>query len=237
MSRPDVAAWPRLSRREMAERVVRDIPDGSWINLGIGLPTEVAEVPVIDKEIVFHSENGVTGIGPRPLPGQEQPDLINASKNPVSLRPGGAYMSHADSFALIRGGHLDLAVLGAFQVSFAGDLANWSIPGDKVPAVGGAMDLADGAKAIWVVMKLFGQDLAPKLVAECTYPLTAARVVSRVYTDVATFQLGPGDPVVVDLVNGVSMESLSRVLGGDIQPAGGPARPEPGSALNWRAGP
>ena len=207
----------RLNKRDLAERVSKDIPDGFWVNLGIGMPTGVAEIQVPGKEVIFHCENGVLGIGPRPSPGEEDPDLINAGKEPVTLVSGGSYVSHADSFGLIRGGHLDLAVLGAFEVSIAGDLANWSAPGDSIPAVGGAMDLAVGALRVWVMMTLLNRDGEPKLVAQCTYPLTAARVVSRVYTDVATFELGTEGVVVRDMVAGLSINELEQVVQLDLR--------------------
>jgi 3-oxoadipate CoA-transferase, beta subunit len=213
------ASWRRLGRLDVAARVAHDIPDGYWVNLGIGMPTDVAEIEVPGKEIVFHCENGVLGIGPRPGPGAEDPDLINAGKEPVTLARGGSFMNHADSFVLIRGQHLDLAVLGAFQVSVSGDLANWSAPGDPIPAVGGAMDLAVGARQVWAIMKLFDRDFQPKLVADCSYPLTAAGVVSRVYTDVATFLLNPTGVAVRDVVEGLTVSELEEFLGFRIDEA------------------
>ncbi|HEY0002551.1 MAG TPA: 3-oxoacid CoA-transferase subunit B [Actinoplanes sp.] len=181
-----------LTRDEMAEIVARDIPDGSYVNLGIGQPTMVADHLRPDQGVVLHTENGMLGMGP-PATGDEiDPDLTNAGKQPVTELPGAAYFHHADSFAMMRGGHLDVCIMGAFQVSAAGDLANWSTGApDAIPAVGGAMDLAIGAKQVFVMMSLFAKDGAPKLVPECTYPLTGRACVSRVYTDVAIFEVGP----------------------------------------------
>jgi 3-oxoadipate CoA-transferase, beta subunit len=231
-ARSGPSSWRRLNRLAVAARVAHDIPDGYWVNLGIGMPTDVAEIEVPDKEIVFHCENGVLGVGPRPAPGEEDPDLINAGKEPVTLARGGSFMNHADSFVLIRGRHLDLAVLGAFQVSVSGDLANWSAPGDPIPAVGGAMDLAVGARQVWAVMKLFDRDFQPKLVASCSYPLTAAGVVSRVYTELATFHLYPTGVAVRDLAEGVIVGELEEFLGLPMteveQPSGSGHQPRTG---------
>src|SRR5690606_29640910 len=166
------ASMKRFDREQMAARVACDIPDGSVVNLGIGLPTKVANYLPADREIMLHSENGVIGMGPAPAPGAEDPDLINAGKQPVTLLPGGAYFHHADSFGMMRGGHLDICVLGAFQVSRHGDLANWHTgDADAIPAVGGAMDLAIGAKSVYVLMELLTRDGRSKLVEECSYPL------------------------------------------------------------------
>ena len=182
----------KWTRDQMAARVARDIHDGMVVNLGIGLPTLVANHLPSDREIILHSENGVIGMGPAPEKGREDPDLINAGKQPVTLLPGGAFFHHADSFAMMRGGHLDVCVLGAFQVATNGDLANWSTgkSGD-IPAVGGAMDLAIGAKDVYVMMSLFTKDGTPKLVQACTMPLTGIGCVSRVYTDYGVVDLGP----------------------------------------------
>jgi 3-oxoadipate CoA-transferase beta subunit len=191
----------RRTRDEMAARVACDIPDGAYVNLGIGLPTLVANHLPPDREIVLHSENGVLGMGPAPPPGEEDPDLINAGKQPVSLRPGGSFFHHADSFAMMRGGHLDICVLGGFQVSVAGDLANWHTgePG-AIPAVGGAMDLAIGAKRVFVMMEHLTKQGASKIVERCSYPLTRIACVSRIYTDLAVLDVTPAGLVVVDLV-------------------------------------
>ncbi|WP_313251531.1 3-oxoacid CoA-transferase subunit B [Stenotrophomonas indicatrix] len=204
----------KLSREQMAARVARDIPEGAYVNLGIGLPTTVANFLPADKEILLQSENGLLGMGPAPAPGQEDPDLINAGKQPVTLLTGGCYFHHADSFAMMRGGHLDICVLGAFQVSAHGDLANWSTgASDAIPAVGGAMDLAIGAKQVFVMMDLFTKQGESKLVAECTYPLTGLRCVSRVYTDVAVFDLGADGATVLEMVEGVDIDQLRELTG------------------------
>lgn len=208
----------RISRDEIAARVARDIPEGAIVNLGIGLPTKVANYLPQDKDIFLQSENGVLGMGPAPAPGQEDWDLINAGKQPVTLLPGGSYFHHADSFAMMRGGHLDICVLGAFQVAVNGDLANWSTgEPDAIPAVGGAMDLAAGAKDVFVMMELLTKDGQSKLVKQCTYPLTGLACVSRVYTDVAVFQIEPGGVVrVVDDVSGAGEQELRRLTGLDL---------------------
>jgi len=199
----------RYTRDQMAARVARDIPEGAYVNLGIGLPTLVANHLPKDREILLHSENGVLAMGPAPAPGAEDPDLINAGKQPVTLLPGGAYFHHADSFAMMRGGHLDVCVLGAFQVSQRGDLANWHTGApDAIPAVGGAMDLAIGAKQTFVMMTLFAKDGTAKLVHECTYPLTGVHCVTRVFTDYGVFQIGP-DGVVVSETYGISFADLA----------------------------
>lgn len=205
----------RISRDEIAARVARDIPEGAIVNLGIGLPTKVANYLPQDKDIFLQSENGVLGMGPAPAAGQEDWDLINAGKQPVTLLPGGSYFHHADSFAMMRGGHLDICVLGAFQVAVNGDLANWSTgEPDAIPAVGGAMDLAAGAKDVFVMMELLTKDGQSKLVKQCTYPLTGLACVSRVYTDIAVFQIEPGGVVrVVDDVSGAGEQELRRLTG------------------------
>ena len=204
----------KLDRNQMAARVARDIPEGSYVNLGIGLPTLVADHLPKGKEIILHSENGVLGIGPKPAAGQEDEDLINAGKEPVTLLSGGAYFHHADSFAMIRGQHLDFAVLGAFQVSVAGDLANWHTGGaDAIPAVGGAMDLAMGAKKVLVMMEHLTKKGESKIVQRCTYPLTGARCVNRIYTDLAVIDVKPDGLHVVDMVDGLPFEELQRLSG------------------------
>ncbi len=182
-----------LSTAEIAARVAGDIPPGSYVNLGIGRPTAVADHLPAEAGIVLHTENGMIGMGRAAGPDEVDPDLINAGKIPVTETPGASYFHHADSFAMMRGGHLDVCVLGAFQVSVTGDLANWHTgEPDAIPAVGGAMDLAIGARDVYVIMSLFGKDGSPKLVPSCTYPLTGRRCVSRVYTDYATFALTDG---------------------------------------------
>ncbi|HIE5356075.1 TPA: 3-oxoacid CoA-transferase subunit B [Stenotrophomonas maltophilia] len=204
----------KLSREQMAARVARDIPEGAYVNLGIGLPTTVANFLPADKEIFLQSENGLLGMGPAPAPGREDPDLINAGKQPVTLLTGGCYFHHADSFAMMRGGHLDICVLGAFQVSVQGDLANWSTGApDAIPAVGGAMDLAIGAKQVFVMMDLFTKKGESKLVTECSYPLTGLRCVSRVYTDVAVFDLGADGATVLEMVEGMDIGQLRELTG------------------------
>jgi 3-oxoadipate CoA-transferase beta subunit len=209
-----MSSYQRLTREQMAERVARDIPEGAYVNLGIGLPTQVANYLPADKEIFLQSENGLLGMGPAPAKGAEDPDLINAGKQPVTLLTGGCYFHHADSFAMMRGGHLDICVLGAFQVSQHGDLANWSTGApDAIPAVGGAMDLAIGAKQTYVMMDLLTKTGESKLVAECSYPLTGLRCVSRVYSDLGVFDLGPEGAKVVELVDGLSLDELQRLTG------------------------
>lgn len=204
----------RLNREQMAARVARDIPEGAYVNLGIGLPTRVADFLPGDREIFLQSENGLLGMGPAPAPGEEDLELINAGKQPVTLLAGGCYFHHADSFAMMRGGHLDICVLGAFQVSTHGDLANWHTgePG-AIPAVGGAMDLAIGAKRTLVMMELLTKQGQSKLVEQCSYPLTGLRCVSRVYTDLAVFDLGADGARVVEMVDGLTIDDLSRLTG------------------------
>ena len=203
-----------LSPTDVARRVARDIPDGSYVNLGIGLPTLVADVVGPDKEIVYHSENGILGMGPAPSPGEEDPELINAGKQPVTLLPGGSFFHHTDAFVMMRGGHLDVSVLGAFQVSQTGDLANWATDEAALPpAVGGAMDLAVGAKRVLVMTTHTTRDGRPKLLARCSYPLTAAAVVDRVYTDLAVLDVDPGGFVVREVAPGVTPDALQAVTG------------------------
>jgi len=194
--------------------VALDIHDGAYVNLGIGMPTLVANHIPPDREVILHSENGILGMGPAPPAGEEDYDLINAGKQPVTLRPGGAFFHHADSFAMMRGGHLDVCVLGAFQVSARGDLANWSTgePG-AIPAVGGAMDLAIGAKQVWVMMELLTRQGQSKIVAECSYPLTAAACVRRIYTDLATLECTPKGLRLVDAVPALTREALQTLIG------------------------
>jgi 3-oxoadipate CoA-transferase beta subunit len=204
----------KLTRDEMAARVARDIPEGACVNLGIGLPTLVANHLPKDREILLHSENGILGIGPAPAAGAEDGDLINAGKQPVTLLPGGAYFHHADSFAMMRGGHLDICVLGAFQVSAAGDLANWHTGApDAIPAVGGAMDLAIGAKKTCVMMEHLTRSGESKIVAQCSYPLTGVGCVSRIYTDLAVIDVTPQGLQVVEIVDGLPLAELQRLTG------------------------
>jgi 3-oxoadipate CoA-transferase beta subunit len=204
----------RMNRDQMAARVARDIPEGAYVNLGIGLPTLVANHLPRDREIFLQSENGVLGMGPAPAPGEEDPDLINAGKQPVTLLTGGCYFHHADSFGMMRGGHLDFCVLGAFQVSAAGDLANWHTgEPDAIPAVGGAMDLAIGAKRVFVMMEHLTKQGGSKIVERCTYPLTGVACVNRIYTDLAVIDVTPDGLTVVDIVDGLSFEELVRLTG------------------------
>ncbi|MEN3540037.1 3-oxoacid CoA-transferase subunit B [Microbispora sp. ZYX-F-249] len=201
-----------LARDELAARVARDIPPGSFVNLGIGQPTMVADHLPADSGVVLHTENGMLGMGPAAHGDEIDPDLINAGKFPVTELPGASYFHHADSFAMMRGGHLDVCVLGAFQVSGRGDLANWHTGApDAIPAVGGAMDLATGAKQVFVMMTLFAKDGTPKLVPECTYPLTGLACVSRLYTDRAVFRIGP-EGVTVAETYGTSVAELASRL-------------------------
>ena len=203
----------KLNRDQMAARVAQDIPEGAYVNLGIGLPTLVANHLPKTKEIFLHSENGLLGMGPAPAAGEEDCDLINAGKQPVTLLAGGAYFHHADSFAMMRGGHLDFCVLGAFQVSIRGDLANWHTGGDAIPAVGGAMDLAIGAKKTFVMMEHLTKSGQSKLVAACTYPLTGIACVSRIYTDLAVIDVTPAGLKVVETFNGLGFDELQQLSG------------------------
>jgi 3-oxoadipate CoA-transferase beta subunit len=207
-------SYTRRSKDELAARVAQDIPEGATVNLGIGQPTLVANHIPASREVLLHSENGILGMGPAPAKGFEDYDLINAGKQPVTLLPGGAYFHHADSFAMMRGGHLDICVLGAFQVSATGDLANWHTgEANAIPAVGGAMDLAVGAKQTWVMMDLQTKQGQSKLVQACTYPLTGIGCVKRVYTDLATLACTPQGLEVIDMVEGLGLDELSALIG------------------------
>ena len=204
----------RLDREGMARRVARDIPEGAYVNLGIGLPTRVANYLPPDREIFLHSENGILGMGPAPAAGEEDPDLINAGKEPVTLLTGGCFFHHADSFAMMRGGHLDICVLGAFQVATNGDLANWHTgAADAIPAVGGAMDLAVGAKQVFVMMDLLTKAGASKLVERCTYPVTGLACVSRIYSDLAVFAVGKDGARIIEMVEGMTLDTLRNLTG------------------------
>ena len=209
--------YTKRSKQELAQRVAQDIFDGAYVNLGIGQPTLVANYLPEGMEVVLHSENGILGMGPAPAASSEDYDLINAGKQPVTLLPGGVFFHHADSFAMMRGGHLDVCVLGAFQVSVTGDLANWSTgePG-AIPAVGGAMDLAVGARQTWVMMDLLTKKGESKIVAQCTYPLTAIACVKRIYTDLATFECTPQGLRLIDAVDGLPFDELQRLVGQPI---------------------
>jgi 3-oxoadipate CoA-transferase beta subunit len=204
----------RLNRDQIAARVAKDIPEGAYVNLGIGAPTKVANYLPKDREIFLHSENGLLGMGPSPEPGTEDPELINAGKEFVTLLDGGCFFHHGDSFAMMRGGHLDYCVLGAFQVSEKGDLANWHTGApNAIPAVGGAMDLAIGAKNVFVITDLMTKDGECKLVKECTYPYTGIACVSRVYTDYAIFDVTDNGLTVIEMVEGLTPETLSEMTG------------------------
>ena len=214
----------RRNRDQIAARVARDIPEGAYVNLGIGLPTLVANHLPKDRDIFLHSENGLLGMGPAPAPGEEDEDLINAGKQPVTILPGGAYFHHADSFGMMRGGHLDYCVLGAFQVSVGGDLANWHTGApDAIPAVGGAMDLAIGAKKVFVMMEHQTKTGASKIVEHCTYPLTGIGCVNRIYTDLAVIDVTPNGLRVVDMIDGLSLAELQRLSGVPLAQGEAPA--------------
>jgi len=206
--------YNKRSKTELAQRVAQDIFEGAYVNLGIGQPTLVANHIPAHIEVVLHSENGILGMGPAPESGAEDYDLINAGKQPVTLRAGGAFFHHADSFAMMRGGHLDICVLGAFQVSATGDLANWST-GElgSIPAVGGAMDLAIGAKQTWVMMDLLNKKGESKIVEHCTYPLTGIGCVKRIYSDLATLECTPHGLKLIDTVDGLTHGELEKLLG------------------------
>jgi 3-oxoadipate CoA-transferase beta subunit len=209
-----MATYQRRTKDQLAARVAQDIFDGAVVNLGIGQPTLVANHLPAGREVILHSENGILGMGPAPAEGAEDYDLINAGKQPVTLLAGGAYFHHADSFAMMRGGHLDICVLGAFQVSATGDLANWSTgEAGAIPAVGGAMDLAVGAKQTWVMMDLLTKKGESKIVAECSYPLTGIGCVKRVYSDLATLACTPAGLKLIDAVEGLSHAELERLVG------------------------
>src|SRR6267142_4031287 len=213
-------SYTKLTRDEIAKRIALDIPEGSYVNLGIGLPTTVANHLPKDREIFLQSENGLLGMGPAHAPGKEDPDLINAGKQPVTLLTGGSYFHHGDSFAMMRGGHLDICVLGAFQVSVTGDLANWHTGGDAIPAVGGAMDLAVGARNVWVMMEHLTKSGESKIVERCTYPLTGIGVVKRIYTDLAVIDVTARGLAASRLVPGLSFDELQRFTGVPILSAG-----------------
>lgn len=210
----------RFTRDQIAARVALDIPEGAYVNLGIGLPTKVANYLPQEREIFLHSENGLLGMGPAPAPGEEDEDLINAGKQPVTLLTGGAYFHHGDSFAMMRGGHLDICVLGAFQVSASGDLANWHTGApDAIPAVGGAMDLAIGAKQVFVMMEHQTKSGESKIVQQCTYPLTGIACVNRIYTDLAVLDVTPQGLVVREIVDGLSFGELQKLTDAPLLPA------------------
>lgn len=203
-----------LSRQDIAAKVAADIPEGAIVNLGIGMPTLIQNHLEASKEILLHSENGVIGMGPSPKEGEEDDELINAGKQYVSLIDGGAFFHHADSFAMMRGGHIDFCVLGAFQVSVSGDLANWHTGEENaIPAVGGAMDLAIGAKKVYIMTELFNKAGDCKLVEKCTYPVTGIACVDRIYTDIAMFEVTPNGLAVRDIYSGQSFKELKETVG------------------------
>ena len=204
----------KRTKDQVAQRVAQDIHDGAYVNLGIGMPTLVANHLPPGIEVILHSENGILGMGPAPSVGDEDYDLINAGKQPVTLLSGGAYFHHADSFGMMRGGHLDICVLGAFQVSATGDLANWHTgEADAIPAVGGAMDLAIGAKQTWVMMDLLTKKGDSKVVSQCSYPLTGIACVKRIYSELATLECTPQGLRLIDKVPGLEHAELEKMLG------------------------
>ncbi len=199
------------NREQMAQNIARDIADGSYVNLGIGMPELVANYIPEDREVVFHTENGLLGVGPSPPPGQEDDEMINAGKKPVTANKGASFFHHADSFAMVRGGHIDICVLGAFQVSEKGDLANWSTGEPKaIPAVGGAMDLVQGVKNVIIITKHITKNGEPKIVNSCSYPLTGKGVVTRIYTDLATIDITPNGLFVREMAPGITLEYLQQ---------------------------
>ena len=205
------------SREEMAQRAAQDIPDASYVNLGIGIPEKVAKYVPEGREVIYHTENGLLGMGESPLPGEEDPELINAGKKPVTAIPGAAFFHHADSFAMIRGHHIDICVLGAMQVSEQGDLANWSTgETGAIPAVGGAMDLVAGVKTIYVITQHCTREGDSKLVETCSYPLTGEKVVDRIYTDLAVLDVTPEGFKVIELAPGISFDDVLQKTAGKL---------------------
>jgi 3-oxoadipate CoA-transferase beta subunit len=212
-----VTTWTPLTRAQMAARVASDIPEGWYVNLGIGIPTLIADQVPAEREVIFHSENGILGMGPAPAPEHLDKWLINAGKQHVTLQAGGSYFHHADSFAIIRGGHLDLCVLGAFEVAENGDIANWATSeADSAPAVGGAMDLAAGVRRLWVVMEHTTREGAPRLVRRCSYPLTALGAVDRIYTNLAVIDVIPRGFAVREMVPGISFAELQKLTAAEL---------------------
>lgn len=207
----------RLSRQDIARAAAHDIPDGACVNLGIGLPTLIADYVPAGRELMLQSEQGLLGLGPAPAPGEEDYDVINAGKFPVTLLPGASVFSHSDSFMMIRGGHIQIACLGAFQVASNGDLANWTVdaPG-QIPGVGGAMDLAAGAEKVWVLMEHCTKEGAPRILEQCTYPLTAPACVDRIYTDLAVIDVVESGLIVRRLADGWTLEALQAVTGAPL---------------------
>lgn len=209
-----------LTRQEMARAAALDIPEGTCVNLGIGVPTLIADHIPADRDVLLHSEQGMLGLGPKPPPGKEDDDVLNAGKHHVTLRPGASIFSHSDSFLMIRGGHVEIACLGAFQVAANGDMANWSTgEGDGIPGVGGAMDLAAGAKCVWVLMEHCQKDGSARILERCTYPLTAARCVDRIYTNLAVIDVTPRGLLVRRIVAGLDLDSLQQLTGAPLHAA------------------
>ncbi len=210
-------SYTKLTRDQIAERVAQDIPEGAYVNLGIGLPTRIASYLPADKEVFLHSENGLLAFGPTPEPGEEDPELINAGKEYVTMLTGGAFFHHGDSFAMMRGGHLDICVLGAFQIAQNGDLANWHTgAADAIPAVGGAMDLAVGAKKVFVTTNHVTKDGEPKLVSKLTYPATGLKCVDRIYTDLCVIDVTDKGFEVIEKVEGISFAELQSMTGAEL---------------------
>jgi 3-oxoadipate CoA-transferase beta subunit len=204
----------KLSSADIARRVAGDIAAGSYVNLGIGMPMLVSGYIPADREFILHTENGMLGMGPGTAEGEENWDLINAGKQPVTVLPGGSFFHHADSFAMIRGGHIDISILGAYEVAANGDIANWHIPGPRPPAVGGAMDLVAGAKQVWVMLSAHvSKDGAPKVVEQCALPLTGVACVNRVYSDLAVIDIGKDGLLVTAMVEGLSRDELQAKTG------------------------
>ena len=207
-----------LSRVQIAWRIAQDIANGSYVNLGAGMPVLVADYVPADREVIFHSENGILGMGPKPEPGEEDDDLINAGAGYATLLPGGCFFHHADSFAMIRGGHIDICVLGAYQVSQHGDLANWILPdSNTTPAIGGAMDLVAGSKQVFVIMEHCSRDGAPKILKECSLPLTGVGCVSAIYTDLCVIDVTDDGLVVREMIEGMDIDTLQARTGADIR--------------------
>ena len=223
------------SRKDMARRLALDVPDGSYVNLGIGIPELVAQFLPADREVLYHTENGLLGMGSHPDEDSIDPELINAGKKPVTAVPGAAYFHHADSFTMIRGGHIDLCVLGAMQVSASGDLANWSTGSpDAIPAVGGAMDLVQGVKTIYVITHHTTKRGEPKIVSSCTFPLTGKACVDRIYTDLAVIDVRPEGLVVIELAPGIAFQRVREATEADITAGEGlvsPGKPLKGEGL------
>ena len=207
----------KLSPVDIAQCAASDIAEGSYVNLGIGMPMLVSNCLPDDREFVLHTENGMLGMGPRPPKGEEDMELINAGKQPVTIGPGGSFFHHADSFAMIRGGHIDISILGAYQVASNGDIANWMLPGPKPPAVGGAMDLVAGAKQVWVMLSSHvSKDGSPKVVAECDLPLTGVKCVNRIYSDLAVIDVTQNGLVITGLLEGLSIDDLQNKTGAEL---------------------